>query len=78
MTKTVTQDDVLRYLFKETTKEENLSEETQLLLDEKLLDFYKESKTLICKIKSLSSEPSVDCLKEVVDYSQSRSLHSIS
>jgi hypothetical protein len=78
MTKTVTQDDVLRYLFKETTEEENLIVETQLLVDAKLMDFYKESKALINDIKSLNMEPSAQCLKGIIDYSQSMSLHSIS
>jgi hypothetical protein len=77
MTKTVTQDDVLRYLFEETTEEENLIVETQMLMDARLMDFYNESKEMIKRIKKLNSEPSARCLKGILDYSQSMSLHSI-
>jgi hypothetical protein len=43
MTKTITRDDVLRYVFNETSEEENLAIEKQLIVNSGLMDFYRKS-----------------------------------
>jgi hypothetical protein len=78
MTKTITRDDVLRYLFHETTDEENLAIEKQLILNARLMDFYKKSKDILSQMMSIELESSEKSTKKILEYSESLRLESIS
>ncbi len=67
MTKTITQDDVLRYIFKETSNEESAAIKKQLLVDENLMEYYKEMKDTIRKVKNLELEPSNEVTEKILN-----------
>lgn len=77
MTKICTQNDVLRYMYGETTEEENLTIQKALLLDPALMDFYRETRNLQQEIDRLEIVPSQRCMDAIMDYAQSGSLQSI-
>ena len=78
MTKTITQDDVLRYIYKETSPEENLAIEKQLLVNTSLMDFYNQAKNTISKVNEFQVEPSLNIQKRIMEYSGSLKFESIS
>jgi len=78
MTKTITQDDVLRYIYKETSNEETIAIEKQLLVNASLMDFYNQTKDTIRRIHELQLEPSTNLQKKIIDYSGSFKFESIS
>ncbi len=78
MTKTITRDDVLRYIYKETSNEETVAIEKQLLVNATLMDFYNQSKEAIRRIHELQLEPSVISQQKIIDYSGSFKFESIS
>jgi hypothetical protein len=78
MTKTITEDDVLRYLYKETSPEENLAIEKQLLVNGSLMDFYNQTKETISKVSELQLEPSFNFENRIMSYSGSLKFESIS
>ena len=77
MTRTYTQDDVLRYIYRETTEEENLAIRNALLFDQELMEFYKEIENLAIEISNIEVEPSAKSVKAIADYAQINSLQSI-
>jgi hypothetical protein len=77
MTKTITQDDVLRYIYKETSNEETLAIEKQLLVSVSLMDFYNQTKETIRRITKLQLEPSINSQQSIMDYSGSFKFESI-
>jgi hypothetical protein len=78
MTKTITEDDVLRYLYQETSHEENLAIEKQLLVNASLMDFYNNAKDTISKVNDLQMEPSMNIQNRIMAYSGSLKFESIS
>ena len=78
MTKTITQDDVLRYIYKETSDKESVAIEKQLLVNTSLMDFYNQTKETIRKINELQLEPSQNVQNKILDYSGSFKFESIS
>lgn len=78
MTKTITQDDVLRYIYKETSHEETIAIEKQLLVNASLMDFYNHTKEIIRSVKELQLEPSANLQRKLIDYSGSFKFESIS
>ncbi len=78
MTKTITEDDVLRYLYKETSHEENLAIEKQLIVNSSLMDFYNQTKDTISKVSELQLEPSFNFQNRIMAYSGSLKFESIS
>ncbi|MCG8310494.1 MAG: hypothetical protein MI975_24085 [Cytophagales bacterium] len=78
MTKTITRDDVLRYIYKETSNEETVAIEKQLLVNASLMDFYNQTKETIRKINELQIEPSEGVQNKILDYSGSLRFESIS
>jgi len=78
MTKTITEDDVLRYIYKETSHEENLAIEKQLFVNVALMDFYNYAKETVSKVGELHMEPSKNIQKRIMDYSGSLKFESIS
>lgn len=78
MTKTITHDDVLRYIYKETSEEENLAIEKQLLVDASLMEYIKQIKSTISKINQLELEPSKKVVQDILSFSSSFRCESIS
>lgn len=78
MTKTITRDDVLRYIYKETSNEETVAIEKQLLVNTSLMDFYNQTKETIRKVNELQLEPSQNVQNKILDYSGSFKFESIS
>ena len=78
MTKTITRDDVLRYVFNETSEEENLAIEKQLIVNSGLMDFYRKSNETVKNIQNIQLEPSELSTNKILDYSESLKFESIS
>lgn len=78
MTKIITRDDVLRYIYKETSNEEAIAIEKQLLVKASLMDYYNQTKDTIRGIQELMLEPSINSQKKIIDYSGSFKCESIS
>lgn len=78
MTKTFTRDDVLRYIYKETSNEETVAIEKQLLVSASMMDFYNQTKETITRINELQLIPSVNFQNNIIDYSGSLKFESIS
>ena len=78
MTKTITRDDVVRYIYKETSNEETVAIEKQLVVNASLMEFYNQTKETIKTIHELQIEPSQNIQKNIMDYSGSFKFESIS
>ncbi|UBM58111.1 hypothetical protein LAG90_14995 [Marinilongibacter aquaticus] len=72
MTQTFTtkQNDVVRYLYQETTPQENLEIEANLAKDERLLDFYLESLELMADMDKIKLMPSSRVVNSVLAFSK--------
>ncbi len=77
MIKTFTRIDLIRFLYKETTKEEDKKIKRALLVDEDLMEELKSLKKLITDIEKIEIEPSDEVLKKILNYSKSLNLHSV-
>lgn len=75
MIKTFTQDDLVRYIYKETTKEENFEIEQAMLFDEVLADEYDELKSVVSSLDAIQVEPSARSVETILSYSRSFHLH---
>lgn len=78
MTKIFTRDDVLRYIYKETSNEETVAIEKQLLVSASMMDFYDQTKETITRINELQLIPSVNFQNNIINYSGSLKFESIS
>ena len=76
MTQIYTQNDLVRYVFKETTKEEDSGIEDELLVNNDLIDFYIDASEVTRKLKELDLEPSEKTVQAILDYSRSVGVHS--
>jgi len=76
MTQIYTQNDLIRYIFKETTEEEDPEIENELLVNNGLIDFYIDATEVIRKFKELDLEPSEKAVQAILDYSRSVGVHS--
>ena len=77
MTKTITRDDVLRYIYKETSDEETIAIEKQLLVNATLMEFYNQTKETLRRIDKLQLEPSNVTQQNIIEYSGSFGVESI-
>ena len=69
MTKTITRDDVLRYIYKETSEEEIVAIEKQLLVNASLMEFYNKTKETIRELDELTLEPARNIHEKIMEYS---------
>lgn len=76
MTKTSTQNDLIRFLYDETRKEESEQLKQDLLLDNELLEEFNQFVTVKRALGELSYEPSKDSINNILDYSKSTKLRS--
>ncbi len=77
MTKTTTRDDVLRYIYKETSDEETRAIQKQLLMNAALMDFYNQMVETISRISELQLEPSPRSQDRLIRYSAALKAESI-
>lgn len=76
MIKTFTPDDLVRYLYKETSEKENREISQALLCDAKLLDMFKQLATMKRKLNFAVKNPSERVVNDILQYSRSFQLHS--
>ena len=76
MIKTFTQDDLVRYMYKETTAEENAEIELAMLFDEELADEYAELESVVESLDSAQKAPNSRVVDAILSYSKSYHLHS--
>ncbi len=77
MIKTFTQDDVIKYIYKETSKEVAQEIENAFLCDAELREFYKQMSALIHQMDGLYKSPPDRVTKNIMAYSKSFDLHSV-
>lgn len=77
MTKTFTENDLLRYVYSETSKIENVEIENALLCDEKLQERYCQLVSTLSDLDKCAVEPSDRTIQSILDYSRSSNLPSV-
>ena len=70
MTKTFTYDDVVRYLYSETTENENCQIVEALALDDDLMNFYLDSLEIKNQMNKIVRTPTDKAVGKVLRYSQ--------
>jgi hypothetical protein len=70
MTKTFTYDDVVRYLYAETTENENDLIVEALALDDDLMNFYLDSLEIQSQMNKIVRVPSDTTIENVVNFSK--------
>jgi hypothetical protein len=70
MIKTFTQDDLIRFLYRETTEEENLELTRALKQDAELALQFNELQSLIQKLDDTLVEPSKKVIDSILNYSK--------
>ena len=71
MIKTFTQDDIVRYIYQETTKEENIEIEQAMLFDEALANEYAELSDVVSSLNGIQKDPSQKTIDSILNYSKS-------
>ncbi|GAB3809933.1 hypothetical protein GCM10028819_52630 [Spirosoma humi] len=70
MIKTFTQDDVIRYVYEETSPEENLLIEDSLMTEPELMTFFLEALELRALMNKIEREPRRSTVQSILNYSQ--------
>ncbi len=76
MIRTFTQDDVIRYVYHETSETENKEIEKALLCDSELQLAYKEISGIKHRLDEAQKSPSDSVVLNILNYSKSLNLHS--
>lgn len=71
MIKTFTNDDIIRYVYEETTGEENALIEDALMSEPTLMTFYLDALELKCLMNKIERHPSERAVQNILDYSRS-------
>ncbi len=77
MTKTFTQNDLIRYIYHDTTEEETSDIEKELLFDNKLFEVYKNLAEVTMELDRVEESPSEKVINKILEYSKSLNLHSV-
>jgi hypothetical protein len=77
MSQTFTQDDVLRYIYKETSTEETKEIKQALLIDEHLMDVYHQMSALVLQLDQAMLEPSESCVQNILNHAKSFDFYSV-
>lgn len=77
MIKTFTQDDLVRYIYKETTPEESSEIEIAMLFDEQLAEAYTDLFSVVNDLEASMKSPSDKTIDAIISYSKSYHLHSV-
>lgn len=76
MTKTSTQNDLIRFLYDETSKEESEQLQNALICEGDLLDEFNQLASTKAMLSGLLYEPSKESVNTILDYSKSTKLRS--
>ena len=76
MTKTFTQDDVIRYIYQETSEKENGEIEKAMLCDAQLQEMYKDFVSIKKDLNKSQKQPSEQVINNILNYSKSLNLPS--
>ncbi|GAA5042044.1 hypothetical protein GCM10011506_44210 [Marivirga lumbricoides] len=77
MTKIFTHDDLIRYVYDETTTEENRLIEKALAIDLALLEQYQELQKLKTQLDGSMMAPSEKTINSILEYSKDFNLHPV-
>jgi len=77
MTKTFTQNDLIRYYYKETTEKESSKIQNALICDPVLQDQYKEICRMLKELNKVQLEPSEKSVEAILKFSRSQNLHTL-
>ena len=70
MIKTFTQDDVIRYVYEETSPEENLLIEDALMSEPDLMTFFLEALELRALMNKIERQPRKNTVQTILNYSK--------
>jgi hypothetical protein len=73
MIQTFTNDDVIRYVYEETTSEENLLIEDALMAEPELMTFYLDLLEMKCVLNKIERQPSGRTIDAILNYSRNYS-----
>ena len=77
MTKTFTRNDLIRYIYQETTESEKKEIEQELLLDNKLFEEYKNLAEVSMELDRVELCPSEKTINKILNFSKTINLHSV-
>jgi Tfp pilus assembly protein PilF len=77
MTKTFTQDDLIRYIYQDNNEQEKSDIEEALLIDNDLFEAYREIAEITEELNRIDLCPSEEVINKVLNYSKSLNLHSV-
>lgn len=75
MTKTFTQNDVIRYFYNEVTTQEKRDIENAFLWDNALVEYYQELVQIESDLNSIKKGPSDKTIENILNFSKSFSLY---
>ena len=76
MTKTFTRNDLIRYIYQETTEREKQEIEQKLLVDNKLFEEYKNLAEVSMELDRVDLSPSEKTINTILNFSKTINLHS--
>lgn len=76
MTKTITPNDIIRYLYKETSNEENVAIEVQKICDAEVDECIDDFQYIQTTMNKIHYQPSSKSLKNILEYSKNKQLQS--
>ncbi|MBR9997397.1 MAG: hypothetical protein KFF73_00430 [Cyclobacteriaceae bacterium] len=77
MTKTFTQNDLIRYIYQENNEQEEKDIEEALLMDNDLFEAYREIAEITEVLNRIDLCPSDQTINKILNYSKSINLHSV-
>jgi len=77
MTKTFTQNDVLRFFYNEVTEDEKVDIQTAMLWDNDLEDYYQELIQMEASLNKVKKEPSNKVIENILNYSRNFSMQRV-
>ena len=77
MTKTFTRNDLIRYIYNETTENEKKEIEQELLLNNKLFEEYKDLAEVSMELDRFEMSPSENVINKILNFSKTLNLHSV-
>lgn len=77
MTKTFTQDDLIRYIYQDNNEQEQSELEEALLIDNDLFEAYREIAEITEELNRIDLCPSEETINKILNYSKSLNLHSV-
>lgn len=77
MTKTFTQNDLIRYIYQDNNEQEQRDIEEALLIDNDLFEAYREMAEITEELNRIDLCPSDEMINKILNYSKSLNLHSV-